>query len=70
MENSELNDKSSLPMGSSSQGATTSSMGDASKAALKSGYFKADEYSDHEYRFDDMMMPRGGVCGRPEGWAR
>ena len=71
MENSELNDTGSLPMGSSSQGVTDSAMGDAGKAAFKSGYFKADEYTEQD-DFDALFMPqsRGGFLGRPEGWER
>ena len=70
MENSELNDKSSLPMGSARQGATTSSMGDASKADLSKGYFNADT-PPPEHSFEAMMnAEKGGVVGRPEGWAR
>lgn len=70
MENSELNDTGSLPMGNSSQGATPSSMGDASKADLSKGYFNADT-PPPEHSFEAMMTAeKGGVVGRPEGWAR
>lgn len=70
MENSELNNKGSLPMGSASQGATPNSMGDASKSDLRKGYFNADT-PPPEHSFEAMMTAeKGGVVGRPEGWAR
>jgi hypothetical protein len=72
MENSELNEKGSLPMGGSSQGATDNAMGDASKTDLKTGYFNSDKDDERDNDFDDMPMiqQRGGVLGRPEGWER
>ena len=72
MENSELNDTGSLPMGSSSQGATDNAMGDASTAALKTGFYDADKAVERANDFEDVPMPqtKGGFLGRPEGWER
>lgn len=51
-------------------GATKSSLGDATKADLKKGYCDID----YDSPIDDIPVPgpmdSGGFLGRPEGWER
>lgn len=48
-------------------GATKSSLGDASKGDLNKGYFDAKQPDD----LDEYQSPvQGGFLGRPSGWER
>ena len=69
-----------LPQGSSTQGATSGSLGDASMADLEQGFTnenKADAdpvplYSDDSAGGSNatVNLTVGGFLGRPAGWAR
>ena len=70
MKKLDLNTSADLPSGSSTQGATDSSMGGASTADLERGYCESKAPDTDVTLETALFSTKSGVLGRPQGWER